>query len=83
MNNLDLEHIVNLVAENPNDQKLGTKIRKYVRENATIPSYSKVNDNNDPNQLSLNLDFGGQYVDVDEDEEGIDLGDSASNLSVG
>ncbi|CAG7581043.1 MAG: hypothetical protein SLAVMIC_00643 [uncultured marine phage] len=79
--NLNSEHIIDLVSQNPNNAELGKVIREYVSKNSKLKKYNQTGQS-DPNQLSLDFGDQGHYEDVDEDEA-IDLGDASSNLSVG
>jgi len=53
-----LEELTEILKDNPNDQELGSAIRKYITN-----SKSGIED---PNQLILNFD--GQFGDVDNDD---------------
>lgn len=54
--NLDLDTIIQIVKDNPNNYKLGDAIRNYVNTSDYV----------DPNQLSIDFGDDGYYEDVDE-----------------
>ena len=78
MPKLNLESIIEIVKENPNNYKLGQAIRKYVSENENIKYV-------DTNQLSFDFDtdVNSNVDDSEEEGSGGYHDDSSGNLTKG